>query len=420
MTRKPIRVLAAVAAIVVAGFAVAALSRDDQPRAALVDTNHGKVKVAKGDMQRILNAVDATTAGTSNDELVAQGRKVFRDTSLFENGESCQTCHAEGSASAKTGTMVHDTQADQASLPAVPNDFDGPRDPPSLFGIAKTPPYFWIGDVPTLQAAVLRPVLGHMATFVPGGRGKPASEPLDCQSVGSDGERSADCLKRAGELAAQLVAYLKTLDPPATAFDQGTTADPELRKKQLAGEKLFQGKGGCIECHGGPLFTDNLEHNTGVPQVPRPRREAAPDPARVHGADAGCRLRRAARHRPGLPGREHRGDAAHADGAVLGVHQHPGDARPEEHRAVHAQRRLRQPHGGRELLQQGLGALAAEPHDGRGLRPRGLPRVPIARSLRWRALSPPAGTTGRRRCRRRPSAPSAACRRSPSSSTASG
>jgi cytochrome c peroxidase len=270
MTRKPIRVLAAVAAIVVAGFAVAALSRDDQPRAALVDTNHGKVKVAKGDMQRILNAVDATTAGTSNDELVAQGRKVFRDTSLFENGESCQTCHAEGSASAKTGTMVHDTQADQASLPAVPNDFDGPRDPPSLFGIAKTPPYFWIGDVPTLQAAVLRPVLGHMATFVPGGRGKPASEPLDCQSVGSDGERSADCLKRAGELAAQLVAYLKTLDPPATAFDQGTTADPELRKKQLAGEKLFQGKGGCIECHGGPLFTDNLEHNTGVPQVTLP------------------------------------------------------------------------------------------------------------------------------------------------------
>ena len=46
MTRKPIRVLAAVAAIVIAGFAVAALSRDDQPRAALVDNNHGKVKVA--------------------------------------------------------------------------------------------------------------------------------------------------------------------------------------------------------------------------------------------------------------------------------------------------------------------------------------------------------------------------------------
>ena len=264
MTRKPIPVLAAVAAILIVGFAVAAVSRDDQPPAAIVDTNHGNVKFAKGEMQRIVNAVDATTAGTSNDELVAQGRKVFRDPSLFENGESCQTCHAEGSASAKTGTMIHDTQAPTGD-PDSPHDFDGPRDPPSLFGIAKTAPYFWIGDVPTLQAAVLRPVMGHMATFVPGGRGKPASEPLDCQSVGPNGERSAACLERAGQLAAQLVAYVKTLDPPATSFDEGTMSAAALR-----GEKLFQGKGGCIECHGGPLFTDNLEHNTGVPQVTLP------------------------------------------------------------------------------------------------------------------------------------------------------
>ena len=47
-----------------------------------------------------------------------------------------------------------------------------------------------------------------------------------------------------------------------TAFDQGTLS-PAARR----GEELFQGKGGCIECHGGPLFTDNAVHNTGVPQV---------------------------------------------------------------------------------------------------------------------------------------------------------
>jgi len=250
MTRKPIRVLAAVAAIVAVGFAVAALSRDDKPQAAaLVDTSHGRVKFAKGELKRILNAVDATTSSTARDELVAQGRKIFRDPSLFEHGETCQTCHAEGSTSAKTGTMVHDTQAPQAPAPAPPNDFDGPRDPPALWGLAKTQPFFWDGDVPTLQAAVLRPVKGHMKKFQTGACSSP----------------SAACDAEAGQLAAQLVAYLETLDPPATSFDEGTMSPAALR-----GEKLFQGKGGCIECHGGPLFTDNLEHNTGVPQVAMP------------------------------------------------------------------------------------------------------------------------------------------------------
>jgi cytochrome c peroxidase len=34
----------------------------------------------------------------------------------------------------------------------------------------------------------------------------------------------------------------------------------------IRGEDLFQGKGACIACHGGPLFTDNGLHNTLVPQ----------------------------------------------------------------------------------------------------------------------------------------------------------
>jgi cytochrome c peroxidase len=36
----------------------------------------------------------------------------------------------------------------------------------------------------------------------------------------------------------------------------------------VRGEKIFRGKGGCASCHLGPLFTDNLIHNTGVPQEP--------------------------------------------------------------------------------------------------------------------------------------------------------
>jgi mono/diheme cytochrome c family protein len=258
--RKPIRGLLAIAAIVVAGFAVAAISSSDDPPGppAVSDMEHGNVKLAKGEMQQILNAVDVITKDTPKDQLVAEGRAIFRDTSRFENGESCQTCHAEGSASANLGTMFHDRDANVDPMP--PTDFNGPRDPPALWGMDKTAPYFWDASEPTLESAVARPVMGHMREFVAGGLGPKDGDP-DC-APDDKGKRSDACIKRAGDTAAQLIAYIKTLDPPASAFDQGT-----MSKEALAGEKIFQGKGGCIECHGGPLFTDNLTHNTGVPQV---------------------------------------------------------------------------------------------------------------------------------------------------------
>ena len=38
-----------------------------------------------------------------------------------------------------------------------------------------------------------------------------------------------------------------------------------LSRDEVAGLKLFIGRANCIQCHGGPLFTNNEFHNTGVP-----------------------------------------------------------------------------------------------------------------------------------------------------------
>ncbi len=158
-------------------------------------------------------------------------------------------------------------------------DFNGPRDVPALWGLAKTAPYFWDGSIGTLNAAILRPVKGHMKRFVSG----------DCANSNTD-----ECNTAAATLVAQLVAYVKTLDPPATAFDEGKLSDAALR-----GEKIFQGKGGCIECHGGPLFTDNLTHNTAVPQVrfESPYRAAADDPVTSNDKGAPAAAARGRLHR---------------------------------------------------------------------------------------------------------------------------
>jgi cytochrome c peroxidase len=44
--------------------------------------------------------------------------------------------------------------------------------------------------------------------------------------------------------------------------------DSRLSAAELAGLRLFIGKGQCINCHNGPLLTNFEFHNTGVPGVP--------------------------------------------------------------------------------------------------------------------------------------------------------
>jgi cytochrome c peroxidase len=46
--------------------------------------------------------------------------------------------------------------------------------------------------------------------------------------------------------------------------------DSLLTVDEVAGLRLFIGKANCVQCHSGPLFTDNGFHNTGVPAADAP------------------------------------------------------------------------------------------------------------------------------------------------------
>jgi cytochrome c peroxidase len=50
----------------------------------------------------------------------------------------------------------------------------------------------------------------------------------------------------------------------ATRMSKATTL---LSANELAGLQLFIGKGNCVQCHNGPLMTNNEFHNTGVPKA---------------------------------------------------------------------------------------------------------------------------------------------------------
>ena len=161
---------------------------------------------------------------------MAEGRRLFRSNDVAKDGESCNSCHADGGGTnAELGTIVH---------PIRQNDFTGPRDVPSLWGVGDTPPYGWAGQERDARGVRRR----HDPVALRGRRAQPAAE--------------------TAEQVAALVAYLATLTPPASPFDQGTLS-PAARR----GEDIFQGKGGCIDCHAGPLLTDNGLHDTLVPEV---------------------------------------------------------------------------------------------------------------------------------------------------------
>ncbi len=64
-----------------------------------------------------------------------------------------------------------------------------------------------------------------------------------------------------GSVRKAIPEYLKTLTSRGSAFDKN-----KMSRSAKKGKKLFTGKAGCVRCHSGSNFTDNLPHNTGVPE----------------------------------------------------------------------------------------------------------------------------------------------------------
>jgi cytochrome c peroxidase len=228
MRARQLRIVAVLAVIAVA--AVAHFSGGHRAQASRINV-HGDPHLSADHMTRLLNATTAASTATPNAELIAAGRTLFRSNTLSKTGESCQTCHTEGARHAQLGTFHH-------PLADTPGDFTGPRIPPALWGVDRTAPYGWIADVPTLNAFVVRTI--HRL-FKAG-----ATQP-DATTAGQ---------------AAALIAFISSLRPPRTSFDNGTMSAAARR-----GIRVFQTKGRCISCHGGADFTDTRLHATLVPKT---------------------------------------------------------------------------------------------------------------------------------------------------------
>ncbi len=65
-----------------------------------------------------------------------------------------------------------------------------------------------------------------------------------------------------------MAAFERTLIHNDTPFDNYMRGDKSaLSEQQVRGLKLFEGKANCIECHNGPLLSDQKYYNLGVPRA---------------------------------------------------------------------------------------------------------------------------------------------------------
>ncbi len=219
------------------------------------------------------------------------GHRLYFDTRLSSNAQvACATCH-------KPELMFTDGLALAVGVGI------GPMHTPSLVGLAHSPWFYWDGRKDSLWAQALAPleakhehatdriqllhlisgdtIYRDMYENVFGPLTMPAILPEsgtpegDAQQQASwntlDSETQTAVSRFFANLGKAIAAYERKILPGRTRFDDyaaqtvaGSVDDDALSNSEKDGLKLFIGRGQCVTCHNGPLFTNHEFHNTGV------------------------------------------------------------------------------------------------------------------------------------------------------------
>ncbi len=190
---------------------------------------------------------------------VKLGRMLFFDPRLSGDTEvDCSTCHAPGIG-------WGDSRALSTGYPGTLHW----RNSQTVVNSAYLQKLFWGGESPSLEAQAKSAITGNLA-----GNGDPvmieerlAQIPeyvqLFKEAYGVDRPNFGYVLKA---IATFERAEVTSTDSP---FDQYMRGDRSaMSEAARRGMALFQGKGGCIQCHNGPLLTDEDYHNLGVGKNP--------------------------------------------------------------------------------------------------------------------------------------------------------
>ncbi len=223
---------------------------------------------------------------------VELGRAIFSDTRFSADGTvSCASCH------------LPDRQF-QDDLPLGKGIGTTGRRTMPIAGMAHSPFLFWDGRKDSLWSQALGPMespvehggdrtqyvhlvaeayrapyealfgtlpeLAHLPR-----RAGPVEEPDAAATWQKMSEPDRVAVSRVfANIGKAIEAFERTIQPAATRFDAYASAlmsgtdSAILTEDEIAGLRLFVGKGECVNCHNGPLLSDNHFHNTGVAAEP--------------------------------------------------------------------------------------------------------------------------------------------------------
>ena len=213
---------------------------------------------------------DPSNAVADDPRAARLGKRLFFDTRLSANGEvACATCH-------QPQRMFTD------GLDVAQGVERGERHTMGLAGAAYSPWMFWDGRKDSLWSQALGPLENPIEH---GGNRLQFAELLTAdERYRTEYEALFGVLPEpaAGEPAVTTVfanmgktiaAYERLLVPGESQFDRyvqvllendGLRIDSVLSTDEVAGLQLFIRKAQCVNCHNGPLFTNNEFHNTAV------------------------------------------------------------------------------------------------------------------------------------------------------------
>lgn len=234
---------------------------------------------------------DPTNAHADDRAAVRLGHRLFFDERLSSNGRvSCATCHlpeldfqdgkplAQGvgttdrrtmpiASTARSAWLFWDGRKDSQWSQAL-----GPLESPVEHGGSRAQYAHLVG---AHYAGDYEAVFGPLPDLsdVP-----PHAGPVENVEAMAAWEalpeaRRDDVNRVFANLGKAIAAYERRLEHGPSRFDRyveallATGEPPEgiLTPAEVAGARLFMGKARCLNCHNGPLFTDDYFHNTGVP-----------------------------------------------------------------------------------------------------------------------------------------------------------
>jgi cytochrome c peroxidase len=205
-------------------------------------------------------------------EEILLGARLFSEPKLSADHKmSCATCHDPAQSFADGRRKARGNKGQ-----------DLPRNTPQLWNLETARSFYWDGRSLSLEAQIKDAVEreGEMDATLEAAvvwLSRDTSYVAAFQrTYGGQNALNSDNLLKA------LAAYERTLVSPDTRFDRWIEGDMyALSEREIAGLRVFTGKGRCLACHGGWRFTDDGFHDIGLKSKDPGRQSIAGGPERA-------------------------------------------------------------------------------------------------------------------------------------------